>query len=446
MEQRNVRLYKNHRLADGQIRLPVGTPGDRVGLRFGCAQAGATQGELAPAGEVHLAADLFRSLSVPYDGLGLSLRQTAPHQYELGPGAAVLYPGRESLSRQEAGERADLYYAHLQGKPGLLALGFDEEIDWERRAIFGYVLDNRPGREGRVVRTWFPIPAAVRLTWSIRRDVISRLRELTENRCFNWVRSIGKWEFHRLLSADEELRAALPQTRLLRGPSDLAAMLVRHADLFVKHDHGIKGRRSVRVRRVADGFASTYMEDGAQVERTHASLEELVPELRRVTGEGRCVVQQAIPIAGLDGRPLHIRIVTVRKPEGGWRPVIGTACIAGDDQAVFTNIANGAVEEPLLESLARYHGMSPDRALACSEQMEALCLKASAVLEAAYHPLGMLGFDLVVESQNHRIWFLEANAVPGWGYPQEVEEDLARSQIDLALSLTGISGAVSDPW
>lgn len=433
----DVRLHRSWRLPAGHVRLPNGVPEEAVMLRLGSILAEATQAEPGPAGEVHLAADLWERLMVPYESIQLRLRRTAAGELELGPAIAVLYPGKESISRGEAEERASLYYGHLQGSPGLLALGFDEEFDWEQGSIFGYVLDNRPGSEGGVVRKRFPIPAVVRLTWSIQRGVITQLREVTENRTFNWVRSIAKWRFHTLLSSQDTLRKHLPETRVLRGLPDLAAMLIRHEMVFVKHDHGIKGRNAVRIRQTEDGFDVTHIGRGAQVDRSFTSLDDLLPALRAVTGTGRCVVQQAIPITGLHGRALHFRIVTVRKPEVGWRLAAATACVAQDDESIFTNLANGARDEALLESLREHHGMDPVEAQGCAERMIDLCLAASAVLEEEFRPLGILGFDLVVASGSHQIWLLEANAVPGWGYSPEIESDLARSQIDLARSLTG---------
>lgn len=436
MEAESVRLCRSSDLPAGQVRLPGGAPGESVILRLGSARVEGVQAEPAPMGEVHLAVDLFEALAVPYDAMPLAVQMSTPGEVEFGPAVAVLYPGRATLSQRQALGRAALYYGHLQGEPGLFALGFDEEIDWDRSRIFGYVLDHRPDQEERLVRTWFPIPAAVRLTWSIRRPAIDGLRERTANRTFNWVRSIGKWQFHTLLSADEALRPHLPETRLMQGAPDLAAMLIRHGVVFVKHVHGIKGRQAAQVSRLDDGFELCHAGDRAQVRRTFPSLDALMEALRQVTGPGRCVVQRRIAITGLEGRAMHFRLVTVRRPEGGWRLAVGTACVA-QEEAIFTNLAHGAVDEGMAESLERHHGMDPEAAHRCVDEMVALTLRASATLEPSFHPIGILGFDLLVESGSHKIWLLEANAVPGWGYPLETELALARSQSDLALALTG---------
>lgn len=437
MQQPSIRLHRNDRLAPGQVRIPEGRPGERVVLSLGSARAEGVQVEPAPAGELHLAEDLWETLVVPFDSLLVEMRSAGAGEIELGPAVGVLYPGEERLSWREAEERAAVYYGDRASDPGLFALGFDQAIDWQGGRMAGYVLDNRPGRHGEVLRSWFPIPTAIRLTWAIRRDVILRLRELTQNRTFNWVRSIGKGEFHRLISADEGLRPYLPETRMLRTAPDLAALLVRHGVVFVKLVHGLQGYGSVRVRWTGEELELIHMHHGEQVERTCGSLEELMPALRAITGPGRRVVQQGIPITGLQGRALHFRLVTVRRPEGGWRLVVGTACVAGDARSIFTNLAHGAEDQDLEESLQIHCGVGPEEARRTAGEMEALCLRASAILEETFAPLGLLGFDLLVEAGSPRIWLLEANAVPGWGYPTAIEEDLARSQVELALALTG---------
>ncbi len=439
MAEQLVSLYRSATLEPGHLRLPGTGAKTEHSLRFGSVEVMSTCAGKAPPGEAHLAADLWDRLAIPYDGIRLTLRQAAPDQLELGPAVAVLYPGRERVPLREMCDRAVLYYGHLCSAPGLLAFGFDEEIDWERRRARGWVLDNRPGREGELLRSWYPIPAAVRLTWSIRRDVIDHLREITANRTFNWVRSIGKWQFHTLLSDHETLRHHLPETRLLSGPPDLAAMLIRHESLFVKHVHGVKGQRAARIRRTASGFELCHVAEGEQHCLLFPTLQEMWPVLRQVTGEGRCVVQQGIAITGRQGAPLHFRILPVRGPGGRWRLLVATACVSQTKGAVFTNLANGALDQPVLESLETHCGMRSDEAHRCMDEMVSLCLTAAEVLESAFHPLGLLGFDVLVEAETRRIWLLEANAVPGWGYPEETETELARSQTDLALALAGFA-------
>ncbi len=436
--QVEVSLLRFPKLLPGTAMFPEGGL-DRgiVPLRLGSNVVEVRTAAGAPAGQIGLALDVWERLAVPYPGIRLQMRTSATGEVELGPVVAVLLPGQNNMSPTRAADRLRKYAGHLTSRPGLFMLGFDEAFDWGRGILEGHVLDNRPGQEGAVLAARCPLPAAVALTWSIRRDVITQLRQVTGERTFNWIRSIGKWQFHKLLSTDSELRSYLPDTRVLRGPADIAVMLTRYETVFVKHTHGIQGRGTARVRRLPDGLEVRHMEDKQLKEVQFPDLTDLVPYVRQVAGPGRAVVQQGIPVTGRLGRALDFRVLVVRDRAGNWCCPVATANVAPDDRVVFTNLANGATDEDLLTSLEQHHGMAPDQAKRCAGGMVELCLTAARALEGPYHPLGILGFDVAVETGSDRFWLLEANATPGWGYPPEIEVGLAHSMVDYALLLAG---------
>jgi hypothetical protein len=408
--------------------------GGSCALRLGCTTVSATVYRRAPAGELRLARDLWERLGVPLRSMDLAVRRNDNGELELGPSVAVLYPGRsDQLSSGAVADSARFYFGHTRSVPGLFAIAGDESIDWERGTIDGFVVGQRLRRPTRAT---FPIPAVVRLTWAIRTGVIAHLRERTSNRTFNWVRSIGKWEQHTLLRTVPEVAPHLPETRLLRNAADILAMVAAHGTVFVKHVHGIQGRRNARVRLRDDGLEVSHMDRGHPVEHL-VPPGDLNAPVRSAVGEGRCIVQQGIPLQGLEGRALHFRVVTVRRPDGGWRCPVVTASVAPDKQSLFTNAAHGATDEDPVDSLRRHFGMRETDAAACITRMTDLCLAGAPALAERFDPLGILGWDVAVEAGTHRLWLLEANAVPGWGYPDSVERDLARSQIDYALALSG---------
>jgi len=436
-----VSLIRTATLPSGQVTVPEGELGPGIHrLQLGCGSVAVTASTGAPPGEIWLAPDVWDRLGVPYPGIRLLVRRTNQGEVELGPTVAVLYAGNGDVPDGEAERRAAMYFGQQHGAAGLMSLGFEAAIDWERSTMHGYVLDNRPGKGIKVIPASFPIPAVVRLTWSIPRDVIQRLRERTGNRTFNWVRNIGKWEFHNLLAGVPGLRDHLPATRLFGGPADLAAMLACHDQVFVKHTFSIKGQGVVRIRSLSDGLEVRHMDKGRLVDCAFPDLGQLVPYVRQFLGPGRCIVQQGIPITGTEGRALDFRVLTVRDGDGGWRCPATFAKVAPDDRLVITNVANGASEGAALTGLQQHHAMTRMQAGDCLQRMIDLCLRAARELAVRFDPMGMLGFDVAVEAENHRIWLLEANSVPGWEYGPEVDTKLARSQIDYAVFLTGFPG------
>lgn len=433
----NLVLQRSSRLPPGSVSLPGGVATEPVRLlRFGSVTAAVSESPGAPAGELWLAPDLWKRLSVPLDGMRLVARETAPGEVELGPVVTMVYAEAGSQTPAQAAARLKLYYGHLVGAPGLLAIGFADTIDWERSTMAGYVLQWDDGRPA-AVRARFPLPAVARLAWSIPQDVIRQLRERTDGRTFNWVRNIGKWQFYNLLRENPDLSPHLPDTRLFRAPVDLMAMLARYDTVFVKPALGVRGQRMVRVRRLPEGFEARHMEHGQMVQQEFERFGDLVDHVQGVVGPGRVIAQQGVSLAGGKGRAMHFRVMVVRDAGGGWRLALTRAHVAPNQQLVFTNAHNGASEVDPLPVLQHHHGMTEQEAKACLARMVDLSLQAAEVLAVPFAPLGMLGFDLVLETGTGRLLFLEANSVPGWGYPSWVQTQLARSQADYALLLTG---------
>lgn len=416
------------------------TESDRATLRLGSRTIKVCLLPEAPAGELLLAADVWDRLAIPFTGIRLQLRSADSGEIELGPSVAILYGGSgDRVPETEMAARADLYYGHLQGVPGLFAFGFAETIDWSQGTMTGYVADNR-FHDGPVSLTpaQFPIPGVVRLTWAIQRDVVKQLRLVTGERTFNWVRNLSKGQFHTLLSGVSGVGEHLPDTRRLRGEIDLAVMLAKYGVIFAKSAFTVKGRAVARVRRLEDAFEVCHIKNSKIFITKISNLKAVLEYLREALRSGPCLLQQGIPITGKEGKALDFRVVIARNRDGQWWSPLTSSRVAPDDRLVITNVANGAVQdENPMASLQLHYGMTPAQAESCWGDMVDLCMRAARALEEPLHPLGLLGFDVAVEASTHRLWLLEANTVPGWGYTPLVEKTFARSQADYALFLSG---------
>lgn len=434
-----IALVPSAELPAGAALLPPGLPGGgAASLRLGASTAAVRPLGAAPAGRLVLAADLWDRLALPFAGIRLQVRRTSPDQVELGPAVAVVYAGAASALRlDKAVERASLCYAHLMGAPGLFALGFDESIDWDAGTMEGYVVDNRAGSPGAVRSARFPIPAAVRLSFSIRHRVVEQLRDRTENRTFNWVRGLDKYQFYTLIAAEPDLRDHLPETRPVTGPADLAAMLARHGTVFVKHVLGSRGKDVARIRPLRGGLEVCHIARGQMARAELPDLESAMAYLRPVVGRGRWIVQQGVDTVGRRGRSAHFRITLVRDGHGQWQCPATEALVAPDSELAFTNLANGAETEAVADHLAAHHGLSPAAARQCEQEMIDLSMRVARCLSDPLHPLGILGVDVAREAASGKLWLFEANTVPGWGYPLPVEQAMARSLTDYALLLSG---------
>lgn len=408
-------------------------------IRLGCVESQARVDGGGPPGQILMAPDLLRSLCVPFAGLRFRARDTEDGGFELGPAVGILYAGTpDSISLAEAEARADLYFGHLT-PVGLQALCFDRAIDFSRNVAHGYLV--RPAEQGGgVTEAEFPIPAAVRLAWSIRREVIDSLRRVTGNRTFNWVRNLGKWQLYNVLADDSRFRPHLPETRLLRSEIDLAALLVRYPSVFVKHVHSVQGSGVARVCPDGMGFSVTRVRNERSQTQNFPDLPAVYRFLDMALDPGRRIVQRGLNLKGREGRSLHFRVLTVRERSGGWRVPHMVAQVASDQELLITNLHNGAVNLSAASALEDHIGLTAGKSRQVIGEMERICLEATQLLAERLAPLGILGFDLGLESGSDHPWLLEANTVPGWRYPPEVRWALARSQTDYALGLTNFPG------
>lgn len=433
-----VQLLPALSLLPGSLALPADDTGPPISrLRLGTLSVPVTVvPEAAPPGELWLAPDIWTALAIGLGGFRMDTRRSGDGELELGPAVVVLYRDDECTAATAPG-RLPFYFSDRYGMAGLLAISGEAQIDWERGLMTGYLLDNRSGQAGTILPATIPIPSVVRLTWSHDREVVRRLREVTGNRTFNWIRNIGKWELHTLLAADSAVALHLPETRLLKGPVDLAVMLARHRTVFVKDVFSIRGKGVARIRQGDGGLEVTRMKGRRMISTTHPDIPGALAAAQEVAGAARKIVQQGIAITGQHGRALDFRVLMARAGEVDWRCLGSFAKVAPDSALPFCNAANGAADEEGVEALQRHHGMSAEAAVGLQEAMCQLCQQAARTLARKFDPLGLLGFDVAVEAGTHRLLILEVNSVPGWGYSPPFDCELARSQAEYALSLTG---------
>ena len=72
---------------------------------------------------------------------------------------------------------------------------------------------------------------------------------------------------------------------------------------------------------------------------------QLVPEVTALLGDKSCFLQQGIDLATYKNCPFDIRIV-LQKPYKVWRLTLTSAKVANREDAVVTNVAQGAMITP----------------------------------------------------------------------------------------------------
>lgn len=218
-----------------------------------------------------------------------------------------------------------------------------------------------------------------------------------------WVQC--KWEQWQILHRDLDLRPHLPATEPCT-PDSLYRFLDRFGDVYVKPRHGAQGRGVTRVWWDGEAY---HLHCANRHPIGGIAREELPDLLRQAVGPLRsCVVQQAIPLPRLGGRPFDIRVMVQRGEGGRWQCSGLLAKVAGPHSAV-TNVAlsRGRVV-PVEEALAVAFGLDPVQVEDRKAALARLSLRAVAQLEAAGIESFEAGIDAALDPALHP-WILEVN-------------------------------------
>lgn len=171
---------------------------------------------------------------------------------------------------------------------------------------------------------------------------------------FNVNNRYGKDFIHRLLWNAPHLRAYLPAAMPLTS-ENLRRMMSRHPDLILKPIRGSVGHGVMRLQYArSTGWELTYASPISMRRWNTVRLHrrELPAWTRRMLRRTPYLVQERIPLAEYEGRPIDLRI-TVQRGSGGDWGVTGRFAKVAAAGSFVCNIAKGGEALPAEELLAK---------------------------------------------------------------------------------------------
>lgn len=222
---------------------------------------------------------------------------------------------------------------------------------------------------------------------------------------FNANNRYGKDFVHRLLWSTPHLKAYLPAAMPLTSGS-LRRMMSRHPDLILKPIRGSVGHGVMRLRHApAFGWELTYASPLGKWNTVRLNRGELPSWMRRMFRRTPYLVQERIPLAEYEGRPIDLRITVQRGGGGEWGVTGRFAKIAAAGSFVC-NIAKGGEAWPAEELLSK---ALPERVVPSAlAHVENLALAISRYLGARLPHLADLGLDIGLTASG-RPYFIECN-------------------------------------
>lgn len=221
----------------------------------------------------------------------------------------------------------------------------------------------------------------------------------------------SKWVLHRLYSKHPRLRKLLPPTKILTLRS-LSRFIEHYGEVYIKGSTSHTGSNIIKAWKSRMGYHYVRERGTPMVADSISNLYHKVKGGR----VGRSIlVQKAIDMATIKGRPFSIRLMLMRDGQRRWRYGGMIAKVSGEG-SIISNVRRGGgyattVDEALVESF----GYSHERI----KREKRKLIRAG--FEIIHHATGSgyrtyeTGIDLGLDKEG-RLWIIEVNlAYPSYG-------------------------------
>jgi len=220
----------------------------------------------------------------------------------------------------------------------------------------------------------------------------------------------GKWEVHRALHRDPELRPYLPKTERLQGRNQLLRWLRDRGQAFLKPVNGSHGKGTLHISRRDSGYRiQARTATNRPLEVSFASARPLLLWVSRFIGRRSYLIQQYLELTGSEGGVFDIRSLVQKNGRGLWE-LTGMAVRKGGSGSITSNLHGGGTAEAIKPFLEREYGS--EKALSIESSLRFLSEKIPPALEAVNGRMAELGLDLGVD-RDGKVWVIEVNSKPG---------------------------------
>lgn len=218
-------------------------------------------------------------------------------------------------------------------------------------------------------------------------------------------RIAGKLRVNNYLKGHWELRRLVPRTVSFSRPN-LRSMSRRFRTLYIKPNIGSQGIGVHKLKRLSSGYQLIYIKGKRQKQRRFASIGSAYEHLK-AKQPPKFIIQRAIKLDTLNGRPYDIRAMVQRRPGGPWT-CTGFAVKVGAKHKIVTNYYQGG-KLYTIQKLLKLKGYSEEerngRIGRLTEQAEAVARFLSSKRSGMHE----MGIDFAFDT-DRRLWILEVNS------------------------------------
>lgn len=222
---------------------------------------------------------------------------------------------------------------------------------------------------------------------------------------YNSKRIRGKLRVNNYLSADASVKRYVPRTVSLTL-DNLMKMGKQYRALYIKPDVGSMGIGVYKLVRKENGYVLYSTRKRKQLHRHFLTVSAVYNHLKALQKQ-KMIIQKAVSLDHVNGRPYDIRAMVQRKPGGSWN-CTGFLVKVGAPHKIVTNYYQGG-QIYTIEKLLKLKGFSPSSSRARIKYLSGTAVKISQVLSKRKAGMHEMGIDLAYDTKR-RLWVLEVNS------------------------------------
>ncbi|MDQ0115275.1 YheC/YheD family protein [Paenibacillus harenae] len=215
----------------------------------------------------------------------------------------------------------------------------------------------------------------------------------------------GKLKVSKLLRADPKLRSMIPHTESFHL-NNLSSMVKRFKKVYIKPNTGSQGIGIFNLTKKDGGLTLKEIVNRKQLVHHYRTVKDAYHRIKSKSS-GKMIIQKAIKLDKVNGKPYDIRAMVQRMPGGSWT-FSGFLVKVGAKGKIVTNYYQGGVIYTL-RKLGRKQGLSASRSAARKRELTSKALKIAKSLSKHHAGMHEMGIDFAYDKRQH-LWVLEVNS------------------------------------
>lgn len=215
----------------------------------------------------------------------------------------------------------------------------------------------------------------------------------------------GKLKVCGYLSANPNLKSMVPHSKSFTR-ENLSIMSEKYNNLYIKPDVGSMGIGIYKLIRKEAKYELLSVNKRKQTKKTFKTISGVYKHIR-AKSQQKLLIQQAITLDRVKGRPYDIRVMIQRKPKGPW-VCTGFLVKLGRDKKIVNNYYQGG-KIITINQLLKDKGLSPANRKTKINMLTDKGLKVARALSKKRSGMHEMGIDFAI-SRKQNLYVLEVNS------------------------------------